>query len=222
MTSEVAICNLALSHLGDDAAVTSIRPPDESAQAGYCATFYPIARDALLEMFPWPFCTKRMALAEVVNPSPFDWQYAYTLPSTCIRPLSALLPGASPRCFSNVDTDAGSFPYVVEAAQDGSPVLYTNVETAVLRYIDRVDDTTKFTGLFVIALARLLAAYMAGPLIKGDTGTQIAQRHLKIFMEVEFPKAAAAAANTGQRSAYTDFTPSSVAARGLRLPHWPR
>ena len=53
MASEIAICNLALSHLGDAANIASIDPPEGSAQAEHCATFYPIARDSLLEMHDW-------------------------------------------------------------------------------------------------------------------------------------------------------------------------
>ena len=59
MSSEVAICNLALAHLGDSATVASIDPPEGSAQSEHCARFYPIARDALLEMHAWKFATRR-------------------------------------------------------------------------------------------------------------------------------------------------------------------
>lgn len=217
MSSEVDICDLALSHLGDEAGVTAISPPDGSVQAGHCARFYPIARGLLLEMHPWTFATKRVALAEVTNPSPDDWAYAYTLPSTCIRPLSALLPGQPERVFGT-DTDAGSHPYIVEAAQDGTMVLYTNIETAVLRYIDSVTNTARFTPGFVVALARLLAAYLSGPIIKGETGIKVGQAQMQIFA-TEYARAAAANANVGKRNVYQSFTPSWLAARGApRLP----
>ena len=58
MASEVDICNLALGHLGDNATVSSISPPEGSAQAEHCARFYPIARDALLEMHNWNFAMR--------------------------------------------------------------------------------------------------------------------------------------------------------------------
>ena len=45
MATEVDICNLALAHLGDDATIASIKPPEGSAQAEKSARFYPIARD---------------------------------------------------------------------------------------------------------------------------------------------------------------------------------
>ena len=46
MASDVDVCNLALAHLGDEATVASISPPEGSAQAGHCARFYPMARDS--------------------------------------------------------------------------------------------------------------------------------------------------------------------------------
>jgi hypothetical protein len=41
---------------------------------------------------------------------------------------------------------------------DGTPIIYTNVEQASLVYSVGVTDTTKFSALFVAALARLLAS----------------------------------------------------------------
>jgi len=212
MSSEVDICNLALSHLGDEAGVASIAPPDGSAQAAHCGRFYPMARDAVLEAHPWPFAVKRVPLAEVDNPAPEDWGYAYALPSTCLRPLTALLPGVPPRQFGT-ETDNDSFPYVVETGADGGLVLYTNVQTAVLRFIDRVTDTTKYTPSAVLAISRLLAAYLAGPILKGDKGTKVAADQLQIF-QAELRQAAKLAANVGRRDTYQTRVPSFIAARG--------
>lgn len=213
MSSEVDICNLALSHIGDEAEVAAITPPDGTIQAAQCGRFYPLARGILLESHPWTFATKRVAVSEVTNPSPDDWLYAYALPSTCIRPLSALYPGV-PEQMLGTDSDLGSHPFIVEAAEDGSPVLYTNVQTAVLRYIDTITDPTRFTPGFAMSLSRLLAAYLAGPILKGDAGMAAAKAQMQLFA-VEFGKATAANANIGKRSAYQTRLPSFIAARGL-------
>lgn len=220
MSSVVDICNLALSHLGDEAQVSAISPPDGSVQAAQCGRFYPIARDVMLEAHPWSFATKRVALAAVTNDLSDDWEYAYALPSTCLRPLSALYPGVPERVLST-DSDNGSHPYIVEAGEDGTAVLYTNVETAVLRYIDRIEDSSKFSPGFVIAVSRLLAAYLAGPILKGSEGMRVSQAQLKWF-EMEFRKAAAMNANVGKRSTLHTRQPSFIAARGglLRTDGW--
>lgn len=108
MPSQVDICNTALSHIGDTANVTDISPPDGSAQAGYCAVFYPIALNALLEMATWGFSTKRIALAEVANPTITTyvdssgatvttagmWQFAYAAPNEMLTSISVLPPDA--------------------------------------------------------------------------------------------------------------------------------
>jgi len=47
VASTVDICNLALGYLGDTATVSSLNPPDGSAQAQHCARFYPIARTSI-------------------------------------------------------------------------------------------------------------------------------------------------------------------------------
>lgn len=212
MASVVDICNLALAHVGDEAQVAAITPPDGTIQSAHCARFYPMVRSALLEMHPWTFAVKRATLAEVDNELPDDWGYAYSLPSTCLRPLSALLPGMPERFFGGEDTDAGSYPYIIEAAEDGSKVLYANVETATLRYIDLITDTTKYTPTFVLCFARLMASYLAGPILKGETGTKVALAQLKLF-EVEYAKATTRDANSGKRNIRETYRPAWVGAR---------
>lgn len=211
MSSEVAICNLALSHLGDEAGVEAISPPDGSVQAAHCGRFYPIARDMLLEAHPWTFAVKRTALSEVTNPAPDDWSYAYALPTGCLRPLSCLLPG-HPERLLGADSDAGTHPYIIEAGENGNLVMFTNVESATLRFIARVTDTTKYTPGFVVALARLLASHLAGPIIKGSEGMQVAQVHMKLFA-AEYAQAAARNANVGKRTSYQTRQPDWTAAR---------
>jgi hypothetical protein len=216
MASAVDICNLALSHLGDEAQVASITPVDGTTQSAHCARYYPIARDVLLQMHAWSFAIKRTPLAELVdNPVGDDWAYAYSIPSSCLKPLSLLKPGVPERFLgAGTDADLGSHPYLVEAAESGSKILYTNIEGAYLRYVDGVSDTTRFPPLFVVALSRLLAAYLAGPIVKGDTGMRVSQAQLKWF-ELEFGKAAAADANVGKRNAYQQHRPGWLASRTL-------
>lgn len=204
MASEVDVCNLALGHLGDEAQVLAIKPPDGSVQSKHCGRFYPIARDQLLESHPWSFATKRVTLApNAVTTEP--WSFAYALPSKCLRALAVLLP-------SQCD-DADGDDFIIEVDADGVKVLYTNVEQATLRYIELVDDTTKYTPGFVGALARLLASYLAGPILKGVTGMKVAQEHLRLFL-LEAATARAADSNAAKRSNYRDFMPASVKARG--------
>lgn len=167
MTTEISICNLALAHLGDEATVASIDPPEGSAQATHCATFYPIARDALQEIHNWSFCTTRKALSLLVAEPLIGWEYAYTRPSTAVKIVGIFQDGST--------DDNDPQPFETEALNDGTEVIYTNVEDAVCRYTFQVTDPSKFSPLFVETLAWLLASHLAGPLLKGKVGREAAK-----------------------------------------------
>lgn len=172
MASTAQICNMALSHIGSEARVSSISPPDGSVEAGHCATFYDLARTEMLEPGSWSFSLKRATLAQVTNLST-AWAYAYVRPADCLRALRVLRPGSTLTVFnqdelnySPNDQDSANFDIEGE-------VLYSNEPEAVLVYVRDVTDSTKFTPTFVSALGYLLAAYVAGPIIKGNEGTRI-------------------------------------------------
>ncbi len=204
MLSAVAICNVALSHIGDSANVVSIDPPEGSAQAGYCATFYPLALASLLEMSTWDFATVRQALAAVTNPSS-TWLYAYAYPAGAINVIS-VLPSDALDDYSQNFATAGSpvpfavggpplpdfsyanpadysytpQPYQLEQDGEGNQIVLTNCDSAVLRYTIDVTDSSKFSPLFVMALSYLLASMLAGPIIKGDAGATMSATMLKM------------------------------------------
>lgn len=208
MASEVDIANIALSHLGDVANVSSIDPPEGSAQAQHCARFYPVARDALLEMHTWGFCTKRISLP-LLSTSIEQWQYVYQAPSDSLAIIAILAPDAAddysqqlPVAYTQqgiVNTGQGLYtpqPFEVETLQDGTQVIYTNQEEATLRYTAKITDTTQFTPLFTTALTHLLASYLAGPILKGEVGRAEAKGQMQLF-QAFFAKATAS--DSGQR-----------------------
>ncbi len=180
MASVVDICNLALSHVGNDNMIASISPPDGSREAGYCARFYPLARKELLEPGGWSFAISRQLLAEVTNEST-TWTYAYALPADCIRPLRVLpLQLLEDSAWLNV-TDYNDLRWLQASLPDerGSSeyeiqkgVIFTNEPEAVLIYISDVTDTSRFTPAFTAALGYLLASYIAGPMIRGSEGVK--------------------------------------------------
>ncbi len=188
MATEVDICNLALARLGDDATVASINPPEGSAQAEHCARFYPIARDAMLDLHNWGFCTTRAALSLLAAAPVSGWLYAYAPPSAAINILSVFQPGAA--------DDFDPQPFEIETLTDGASVIYTNVVSAVCRYTIHVTDTSRFQPLFVEALSWLLASHLAGPILKGDAGAKMAIQCYKAF---EVKMAQATASDAAQR-----------------------
>lgn len=201
MASEVEIANLALAHLGDAATVSSLDPPEGSAQAEHCSRFYPIARDAALEMHTWKFCTRRVRLA-ALDVDSFEWAFAYAEPSGCLRTLAILSD-------TSVSTSEGQ-SYETESGDGDTATIYTNQENAVLRYTARVTDTTKFPPMVVDAISRLLASYLAGPIIKGDAGKAEAKAQYTLFRTV---LSQAIVSDSNQRKLDTEHTPDWIANR---------
>lgn len=211
MASEVDISNLALAHLGDTATVTNLAPPDGSAQATHCARFYPMARDAALEMHHWAFATTRASLAQLATNPTSSWKYAYAAPSNVVNFIAVLDPQAADDYSVGIQmagTGANSItpvgvgiytpqPFDVETNDSGAQVLLSNVQNAVLRYTRLVSDTTLFTPLFVQTVAHLLASMLAGPLLKGDVGREVSNQHYKLALDL---LARAAGSDANQRS----------------------
>lgn len=211
MSSEVEICNLALAHLGDSATVASIDPPEGSSQAEHCARWYPIARDSLLEMQEWGFATTRALLAELVNPFP-QWRHAYARPSDCLKVLAVLPADASGDLASTIPGDSffhgavpalcttyTSQPFITESdAATGNQVILTDQPDALVRYTRLVTDTSKFSPLFRDALAWYLAGYLAGPVLKGETGINVG-RAMKAEALALLSAAAVSSANQHDR-----------------------
>lgn len=197
MAAEVDICNLALAYLGDAASVSSINPPDGSAQASHCARFYPIARDELLEMHTWSFTTTRTQLALAPTNPASTWKYAYQAPSNALNFLEVMDSQASAEYVASVQLPYTSFgvpipnvgigvpqPFQIETDGNGSIIILTDQQNAVLRYTATISDTTKFGPLATSALAWLLASKLAGPILKGDAGLQAAQACYAAFLKV--------------------------------------
>lgn len=212
MATEIDICNAGLALLGARSQITSINPPDASAEAGYCARFYPIARKELIEGGSWAFAKRRVAMAEVDNTSNI-WQYAYAVPAGMVNALRVVqqryLVSAGlawplvyePQGMTNwtlVDelfNERGSAEFTIE-----NGVLFTNEPEAVLLYTVDVTDATKFSAMFCTTLSMLLASYLAGPILKGTTGIQAVKGWRDAAMSMQARAEASDANSTDQRA----------------------
>lgn len=149
-TSEVAICNGALTLLGAESIVALT---DTSKQGVLCARWYEQTRDACLRGYPWNFAVRRARLNAPLDSTDADapvwgFTYGFTLPSNCLRVL---------------ETDGG-VPFRVEGR-----VLYSDDSSVDIRYIMRVTDVAQFDPQFSEALAAKLAMVLAYPLTKSST-----------------------------------------------------
>lgn len=203
MASIVDICNLALAHLGNKAQVVSIAPVDGSVEADYCARFYPLARDEILELGDWTFARTRAALTTLATNPSSTWQYAYALPSDCMVPRRILTGDAT-----LYEDDSRNFDI------EGTALL-CNYADATLIYTRPMEDPTRFSTGFVTAVSYKLGAYLAGPILRGESGSQAAASLHKVAAQ----KVAEAMAVDADRSWRSDeFVPSMVAARNGTVP----
>jgi hypothetical protein len=156
MASEVDICNLALSHIGASATISSLT--EQSEEAFHCNLLYADARDALLRAYPWGFSTRHLALSDVGDP-PGNWSYRYSYPNDCLfaREILQTTSGGDPIDFEIALGDAYN-----------ARVILTDQETATLIYTYKATNTLVFDSLFIIALAWRLASEIAMPLTRDE------------------------------------------------------
>lgn len=171
-SSKLQIWNLALSHIGSGDDVDD--ESEQSLEAEECRKFYPIALDMVLERHAWDFAIKTILMSELTEAAPNQWTYRYSVPADYIKALK-VLPD-----LSNLGTtwlneeqylryvESHAKQYEIEASSvDGKPTIVTNEYQAYLRYVYRNEIPGVYTPGFVMALSRLLAAFLAGgPIVK--------------------------------------------------------
>ncbi|OVZ82190.1 hypothetical protein [Yersinia kristensenii] len=175
MASEIEICNIALSRIGNSRTINSLT--EKSKEAGVCSLHYEPCRDAVLSDFPWNFAIKRVALADLGNPPP-DWNFSYRYPTDCMRLIEIMVPGI------RYPTASMRIPFEVGSDAEGTgKILLTNEHDAWLRYVGRVTDVNMFDSLFRDVLSWRLAAEIAMPLAAaGDLGNKALQMYTNIIL----------------------------------------
>lgn len=201
--SDVDIVNMALGHLGDRANVSAISPSDGSAQADAAARIYAHIRDWLLERFPWKFALRRATMAERSDITMGSWDHVYAEPNNCVRIVNILPSGYL--------TDDAGVEYDTETDETGQGLVLTDAQDATARFIARITDPGKFTPGFTETLSWFLAASLAGPIIKGETGRAEAIRCVQMAT-IAFADACRLSANQARKR--LDHIPDFIAARG--------
>lgn len=174
MATAVDICNMALSLLGDDATLSSLNPPEGSAQADHCARFYGIALQELLTSRPWSFSMRRARLAQLSREAIGEDQVkTFALPSDC-----AYVAGV----FSDEVLRTKIVQYALETT-GAQKVLVTTAKDVWIKYVSTKADEASFSPLFVTALVHRLASLLAGAMVPGSTGTTMAGEHIKLYQQ---------------------------------------
>lgn len=156
MTSQVQICNLALSRLGANT-ITSLS--DNTTEAKLCNTFFDDLADFVMVEGSWSATIRRASLARTTTTPAFEYTYSFQLPVDpfCLKVL-------------NINEDIpGSVPYRIEDDK-----LLTDESTIKIRYIARLTDTEDWGPFLTRAFVARLAAELAYPLT-GDEGKSRAE-----------------------------------------------
>jgi hypothetical protein len=164
MASEVDICNLALSHIGASATISSLT--EQSEEAFHCNLLYADDRDSVLRTHPWGFAKRHLALSDMGSP-PGNWSYRYSYPNDAIYAREIL------------QTDTAGDPIKFEIALSdayNSRVILTDQEDAVLVYTYKVTNTLAFDPLFINALTWKIAASVAMPLTRDHERLKMAHQ----------------------------------------------
>ena len=149
--SVVDICNSALQRVG---ATTILSISDNSPEARACSVAYDSNRRDELRKFKWNFAIKRVVLAPDATAPAFDYTYAFSMPSDCIRVLRP----------ATADLD-----WQVE----GRKILTNDSATLNLRYIADITDATQFDPSFYNVICAALAIDLVERLTQSNQKKQL-------------------------------------------------
>lgn len=191
MSSEVEVCNLALSNIRAGS-INSLTESSLSAQV--CKLKYPILRDRCLTEIAWGF-NRRLVAMQLLTTEIFNWTYAYKYPVDCLK--IHRLVGAHEQLL-NADADVISrlidsqllplndirrqIPYEVFNFNNGK-VIGTNETELYIDYAVKIEDPNLFSADFILALSHLLASEIAIPIIGAELGRQLRSDSLQIYTE---------------------------------------
>lgn len=173
MSSDIEICNLALSRVAVTQAIASFT--ERSKEAEQCRVFYSHLREVVLQEFPWPFAESIVALADLGNPAP-GWAFRYRYPADCLKIRNIVQPGFRRALSSDME-----IPYQI-GYDAGGRVIHTDQPEAVCRFTFKVDDSTFFDPQFVEALSWRLAMDLALPLASKPDLQQFAAQQYQMAL----------------------------------------
>ena len=140
-SSEVAICNRALTLLGQPL-ITSLNDPGRTAET--MRLNYPLSRDAVLRGYPWNSATRRASLASSATAPDWGYARAFPLPPDCLRVMDS-------------EGDLIGVRWRVEGRQ----ILTDAGAPLRIRYVAAVTDPALYDPLLSEAIAAHLAMMSA-------------------------------------------------------------
>lgn len=156
MISKIAICNLALAHLGQSP-ISSLEQKDEKARR--LLLFYEPVRDEVLRTHNWAFAGAEEPLA-LLEKGPETAEYTYKYPGEALFVRRVYVPAAPHK----------ALPFREVFRPDlHCRVLCVPAAQAYVQYTRRLPDEAQFDPAFVKAFSLALAADLALPLTGDNT-----------------------------------------------------
>lgn len=149
INSDVEICNLALSRLGNVGSVENINTPIKTNEIA-CALWYNVSRQKTLKLLMPNFALCRDILAISTTVPSFGYSSAYPYPQNCLKLLGI---GEIQEKQNNYSIESGMI-LTSETYTNGMPI----------RYIKDVTDVNKFTPEFITLLSWFLAYNICIPI----------------------------------------------------------
>jgi len=163
MASEVQICNVALSRLGEDP-IISLTEDSKAGRA--CNLVFTDIRDSLLRAHPWNFAVARASLAQLTTTPVYGFNYEYQLPTDCLKVLKT-------------DPEGDDIDFKIEGRK-----LLTDEATINILYISRVTDPVQYDPIFMEVFSAKLAAELAVSLTDSITLADfLHQKYEKVLSE---------------------------------------
>lgn len=175
MSSDVEICNIALSRVAYTQPIVSFT--EKSKAAELCRVFYGPLRELVLQAFPWPFAESIVALASLGSPAP-GWAFRYRYPADCLKVRNIVVPGQRMTMTSDQ-----RIPYKI-GYESGGRVIHTDQIDAACRFTFKVEDSTFFDPAFADVLAWRLAMDLALPLSSKSDLQQFATQQYNLALSI--------------------------------------
>jgi hypothetical protein len=189
MSSEVELCNLALSNIRAGS-INSLT--ESSLPAQICSLKYALMRDRCLRE-GWQFNRKIKALASV-DVDIFNWSNAYSYPIDCLKVNRLIgeyeaITGDHDVISRMLDSQVmpignlrSQIPYEVFNYNDNK-VIGCNSSDIRVDYFAKVTDPNLFSDDFIIAFSHLLSSEIAIPIVGGDLGRGYRSDELQLYVE---------------------------------------
>ena len=186
MTSEIEICNLALSNIR----AGSINSFDESSlQAQVCKLKFALMRDRCLRDTVWNFNRTIKALA-LINVDIYNWAYAYSYPINCLK-IHRIIPNYEEMTGDGAVISRETLPISGNRRQipyetfnfNNVKVIGCNDTSLHIDYAMKIENTNLFSDDFVIAFSHLLASEIVISLVGVEKGRQLRSDSVELYQE---------------------------------------